>query len=145
MSDVLERIRRTGLARAMAGLTEGVEAPLRQHTREDQPGVVSRVEEERFLPSGETSIDELRASQGQESVFGVSVYELRALSGVPDPFGPIRFTTEGLDNSELEAFRGVRDHHHDPHTRRAMMERVSSLPAVDEVNDTPRVFGRNHR
>jgi len=147
MNDRLDRLRRTGTAKALGAVGLGAQGSFRDKMHEDEQGIVRVADDLRGLPSGETSIEELRENADQDNVFGVSMAELRALSGIPDPFGPVKFTSEGLDNSELEVFRDTRNHgERDPDRRRAIVERVNTMPVVDPVDDRPRVYnGRDYR
>jgi hypothetical protein len=94
------------------------------------------------LPSGETSLKELEESGPVTRVLGVSIEELRYMSGIKDPFGECKLDVSGLDFSELEVMRNVRNAGAKGLTddrRRSLVEHVEER-GVEAPNNRFRAF-----
>lgn len=96
------------------------------------------------LPVGETALEDLLKEADKDEINGVSLAELRYLSGVPDPFGPVKFDPTGLDFGGLEELRAVRGDKGllaDADRRRSLVERA--LSATPEIDNRPRAYHQN--
>lgn len=114
---------------------DGINAASTQDAREDL-GI--------GLPRGETPLDELLEDRDMKKVLGVSMEELRALSGIKDPFGECKFDpSEMPDFGGLDEFQAMRQG--GPGTakdRQALVEKIqhSRVPAPVQ---RPRRYGIN--
>lgn len=146
---LMDRMRRGAVGAVLRyGVEEGTNQVTRTRSRQGASGVEAprTTTADVGLPSGETSLEELRREKDQEAVMGVSMSELRALSGIPNPFDPPKLRIEEIDFSDFEGYRKVRDTsgdwRKDAAQRKALVERVEA-DGVAPVDERPRFFGSN--
>lgn len=146
---LMDRMRRGTVGAVLRyGIEEGTNQVTKTRARQGPAGVEATrtTTADVGLPSGETPIEELRKESDSEQVMGVSIYELRALCGIPNPFDPPKLVVKGMDFSDLEGFRAVRDTsgdwRKDAARRKALVEKVEA-DGVAPIDERARRYGSN--
>lgn len=115
MTKLLDRIKKGAVG---ASLRYGVEGGINEATKtraaliDDGRGTIgttAKAEVDVGLPVGETSLKELEEQGEVKELFGISIEEMRLMSGIRDPYAPATLDTSKINFGEVEAFRGVRN------------------------------------
>lgn len=142
---LLDRLKKGAVG---ASLRYGVEGGLNEATRtraahtDDGKGTIgttAKADVEVGLPVGETSLTELEEQGEVKEIFGISIEEMRLMSGIRNPYAPATLDTSKINFGEVEAFRGVRNSGskgEKPFDGRGQLDEAAVKAALASVTET---------